>query len=500
MFLTILTGILLSAAWLYPNLFAVSLIGHALLIGVGLRCRPLISFWFGVVAGTVALTIAFHWSPASVAETTNLVGPWPIIAFMTLIIWESMIFGLFLVVLSLTVHRNPRLIWLAPAWWVTFEFIWPRIFTWAIAHTHSAVLPLFQIAEFTGTSGVSAVLVLAATAMAVLFSPIQYQSHWPMTAGVGLMVVLLYGWGVYRIDQIENEAKSRPSLRIAAIQVDPSFADSVQRLRERSLPLQSKADLILWPESSLGRYHDTLAGFSDPIRTSELSEAPNVAEDPSADFHVPLLAGGKTYSEGGRDVGPYRNTAFLIDTQKTIIGRYVKRTLMPVGEYIPGESLYPAAKELAALDSSLVCGTTDEPLVMPTGEKLGTLICYEDMICANSRRTVLAGAECLVAIINGSGFQDIDALAQHQRLAMLRTVENRRAMVRCAATGVTCYISATGKVENSLPPGIDSDLIATVPRMDRLTIYTRFGEWFSWFCVAVTAATGCTWRLRRTAV
>jgi apolipoprotein N-acyltransferase len=482
-----LTGVVVSLAWLDPRLFVAAIVGQTCIISYAVKHRPFPSFLFGSFVGTVALAIAFHWSPNSIAETTNLIGPWPMIAFLSLIIWESMIFGLFLYVVSLTNRHDPRLLWLAPAWWVALEFLWPRIFTWSLAHTHTSVIPILQIAEFTGTSGVSALLVLIATTLTSLFFVRELKLKPTTPLAVGFAIVLIYGWGVYRVNQVEDEVAASVPMSIAAIQVDPSYAESVSLLRERTLKLHDRIGLAVWPESSLGHYHESLSDFRDPIRTAELSEAPNVAEDPTDGFHVPLLAGGKTYSEGGRDVGPYHNTAFLIDPTKSIIGKYVKRTLMPVGEYIPGESLFPQAKELAALESSLIRGTKDDPLVLPTRERVGVLICYEDMIRDNARRTVLSGAECLVAIINGSGFRDADALAQHQRLALLRTVENRRAMVRCAATGVSCFISPTGKVLDSLPMGVQGELVAEVPRLHRLTLYTRFGEWFSWLCVVATA-------------
>ncbi|MGV3483886.1 MAG: apolipoprotein N-acyltransferase [Planctomycetaceae bacterium] len=482
-----LTGLLLSTSWLYPSLFLISLLGQACLIAFAMRHRPMVSLLFGSLAGSIALSTAFHWSPASIAETTNLVGPWPVISFLVLIVWESLIFGLFLYVIAAATRFDGRLIWLAPAWWVTFEYLWPRVFTWALAHTHTSVVPILQLAEFTGTSGVSAILVLAATAIAVLFAPRGQGHRWRGPAVSAVAILSVYGWGIYRVAQVESDADRAPKLRIAAIQVDPSFVDSVERLRNQTLTVHNDVDLVLWPESSLGHYHESLTDFNDPIRTSELSEAPNPAEDPTDGFQTPLLAGGKTYTDGGRDCGPYCNTAFLIDTSKSIIGRYVKRTLMPVGEYIPGEYLFPAARQLAALDSALVRGSLDDPLPLKDGAQIGTLICYEDMVRDNSRRTVLAGASCLVALINGSGFRDADTLAQHQRLAMMRTIENRRGLVRCAATGVTCYVSPAGQVEQALPLGIDGRLVAVVPQLNHLTLYTRWGEWFTWLCIAVTA-------------
>jgi apolipoprotein N-acyltransferase len=486
---------LLSVSWLYPQWFAASFVGHVMLVVFAMHSTPRNSLLMGCGSGTLALAIAFHWSPESITETTNLVWPWTTLTFLLLVMWESLIFGLFALMVSVATRRSAQWIWLAPAWWVSLEFLWPRVFTWAIAHTHTSVTPILQLAELAGTSGVSAMIILAVVATALMLHPPGGRRPYAAIAAALIVVVIAYGWGVIREKQIDALEREATVLRVAAIQVDPSFVDSVERMRAQSLAVQSDVDLVLWPESSLGHYHETLSDFRDPIRTSELSEAPNPAEDPSAGFRVELLAGGKTYRDGGRDCGPYCNTAFLIDPTKLITGKYVKRTLMPVGEYLPGESLFPEAREWAALTSALVRGTSDQPLRLAGGQQVGTLICYEDMIAANSRRTVLAGAELLVAIINGSGFRDEDTLSQHQRLAMLRTVENRRGMVRCAATGVTCYISPTGRVKQTIPTGGDNALVASVPMLQGLTLYTRWGEWFAWSCVAVTSVTGL--RLRR---
>ncbi len=124
---------------------------------------------------------------------------------------------------------------------------------------------------------------------------------------------------------------------------------------------------------------------------------------------------------------------------------------------------------------------------------------YEDMERENARRTTLCGAECFVVLINGSGFEDEDALRQHQRLAMLRTVENRRGMLRCGATGLTCYISPTGRVEQQLPMFTEGQIVAAIPLMDHLTIYSRFGEWFTWLSTLIVVFTVILlkWRAHR---
>ena len=246
-------------------------------------------------------------------------------------------------------------------------------------------------------------------------------------------------------------------------------------MQELSDSVATQADLILWPESTLGSYHVALEHFRDPDHTIANSEMPNPAITPYPTIHCDLLAGGKTY-EGERDNGPYKNTAFLIDKRNQIVGRYVKRSLMPIGEYVPGEKWFPRLREWAALNTQLIRGGSDAPLMLSNGTSVGMLVCYEDMVAANASASVREGADCLVALANGSAFKDPDTLRQHLKLAQLRTIENRRALIRCAATGVTCLVQPNGMISESLPIGENGLLFTQVPLVQELTFYTRYGE------------------------
>ncbi len=414
---------------------------------------------------------------------TNLTGYWPDVVFVGLIVWEAVVFGGWCALVAWMVRIHSNLYWLAAPSWVLLEYFWPRVFTWALAHSHSEFLPVLQIAELGGTSAVSSVLILAACGVTALISRERQQRRAAVAAIAVVGLVLLAG--LWRIEQVESQLLQTKQLRVAALQVDPTFVESTPHLQSRSAALDDQVDLIVWPETSIGHYHESLTHFRDPIQVSELSEAPNPAEDPTHGLkHAWLLAGGKVYREGHRNTGPYLNTAFLISPAKDIIDRYVKRSLMPIGEYIPLGEQFPILKHLAAITTPLVPGDSDEPVRLPAGPQVGTLICYEDMERENSRRTTLCGAQCLVVLINGSGFEDEDALRQHQRLALLRTIENRRAMLRCGATGLTCMITPTGRVEQQLPMFTEGQIVTSVPLLDQQTLYCQFGEWFTWFSAA----------------
>ena len=108
------------------------------------------------------------------------------------------------------------------------------------------------------------------------------------------------------------------------------------------------------------------------------------------------------------------------------------------------------------------------------------------MVADNASASVREGAECLIALVNGSAFVDPDTLLQHLHLAQLRTIENRRAMIRCAATGVTCLIHPDGRIVEQLPIGNDGLLTVEVPLEQGLTFYTRYGDWFSHFATAIS--------------
>jgi apolipoprotein N-acyltransferase len=194
-----------------------------------------------------------------------------------------------------------------------------------------------------------------------------------------------------------------------------------------------------------------------------------------------LLVGGRTFRPGNADEGPYWQTAFLIDNHGSVQGTYQKRHLIPIGEFVPFEKSFPVLHDLAQLSEYIEPGHSDEPLAIAGGPSVGVLICYEDLIESAARRTVDLGAQVLVGLINASAFETVEALEQHRRLSLLRTIENRRCFVRCAGTGVSCYISHTGREIQRIETLNQGHFVADVPLISSSTVYRKFGCWMPWF-------------------
>jgi apolipoprotein N-acyltransferase len=166
------------------------------------------------------------------------------------------------VVLCLGERRGRAWWWLAPAAWVTVEWMRSQTalgFPWAlVGYSQAGVLPVAQLAALTGVFGLSALVVFVNVALA---------NAWAAPAGrrrarwvtVALAVPALVGAaGAARLAQVEPPV---PWLRVAL--VDGSVAQ-----QERAQPDESDAvlgryaalteaaattrpDLVVWPETAL---------------------------------------------------------------------------------------------------------------------------------------------------------------------------------------------------------------------------------------------------------
>lgn len=487
------TGLLISASWLASPLWWVTWLGLGLLFALAALYRGVRAFLAGWIVGCVALGIAFHWAPQSIEFTVDIsaVASWCVFALM--IAWEAIPFGLIALLTGEVVRFRASRLWAVPVTWVALEHYWPKVFPWMFAHSQTEVIPLLQIAEVLGAGAISFCVIAVAAIPAALLcfgrgDRTRRDSLSTAAYAGGSLAILIGVWtfGLWRSPYWEARQADLSQIRVAVVQVDPSYVESVEKMRDRTQSVRQSLDLACWPESTIGTYCLELTDFRDDDRTTDNAVMPCSDLHPSADLSCELLVGGKSFQPGRRDEGPYFQTAFLLQPDESISGRYLKRTLMPIGEYVPGQQFFPALMRMANLDESLIPGDSARPLVLANGARVGVLICYEDTVAANARQTVVQGAQVLFSLMNASAFANPLTLEQHMRLALLRSVENRRSFARCAATGVSCFITPTGRIVQRAEAGTEATLVADLPLIDELTIYTRFGFLFTPACLILS--------------
>lgn len=116
--------------------------------------------------------------------------------------------------------------------------------------------------------------------------------------------------------------------------------------------------------------------------------------------------------------------------------------------------------------------------------RVGSVICYESIFPDLVRRFVDGGANVLVVMTNDAWFGDSSAPMQHFSMAVFRAVENGVPVIRAANTGVSGYISATGRMSGLTPLMAATSTIGEVyPGRDVSTFYTRYGDVFPILCV-----------------
>jgi apolipoprotein N-acyltransferase len=109
------------------------------------------------------------------------------------------------------------------------------------------------------------------------------------------------------------------------------------------------------------------------------------------------------------------------------------------------------------------------------------------------REFVKNGAQVIVNITNEAWWGKTAAPYQIVATNVFRAVENRLYVVRSANTGISCFIDPYGRIVDRVKDDNGQDTFvrgvrtSTVIPMDSKTLYTRYGDWFAWLCIFLSA-------------
>jgi apolipoprotein N-acyltransferase len=396
--------------------------------------------------------------------------------------------------------------WTALEWtrgWLFSGFGWNNL---AIALHQD--LAMIQVADLVGVAGLTWLIVFVNVMAVVIVRRIASEFgptfltkvRWEFSFTMALMAVV-FGYGVRAL----FEKPTGEQLRIAAIQPnipqeDKFSAESedeilaeLSKLNSLAAMLQPAPDLIVWPEASTPR-----GMFADEINYRFV-----MREAARGDFS--LLIGSLDYEldEADSATGRQYNAAILLSNRGEQRSVYRKMHLVPFGEYLPFRAILPSAiGELVPGD--LDAGSTADVLTLSENDtKLGVLVCFEDTLGDLTRRFVANGAQVLVNVTNDGWFGRSVAAEQHLANALFRAIENRRPLVRCANTGVTCAIDIAGRVDRGGLRNFEQGFTSfkeriIVPTGARTTLYTRWGDWVAYVSSVVTVLLCIReWRRRR---
>lgn len=232
---------------------------------------------------------------------------------------------------------------------------------------------------------------------------------------------------------------------------------------EASLAADGPADLVVWPEGTVGIDPGRDPAFQDVVdRAGALTDGR-------------LLLG--TDREDPDSTNLFRISA-VVGTDGTQEQVYRKRTLVPFGEYVPFRSLIDWYPPLRQIPRDVIPGT--EAMTLRVDDvAVAVGICFESMYPEVIRSNVLAGdepAEVVVVSTTDSSFGRSGQPAQHVDQSRLRAMETGRWVIHAATSGITTLVAPDG----SLHGGTDLFTVDTVRGQvglaTGLTPFLRWGD------------------------
>lgn len=383
-------------------------------------------------------------------------------------------FGFF-ALLAVCLRRVMRL----PSWplwgagvWVGIEFFRSSFpfsgFPWGrLAHT-GVDTPFASYARLIGTPGMSAVMFLAAAAIAYAAD-----GRTPRHIVVALASVLaLLGVGAALPTGIAGGTGTR---QVALVQGDvpgvfgtwppgeifkKHAAETEQLVADIEAGDEPKPDVVLWPENSTDV--DPAKVADEDLRIRALSAA----------LDAPILVGGIFD-------GPTSKTAYNAGVVWDKNGpgeRYIKRKVVPFGEYVPfRDTLGGLAPRFdREIPRNLLPGHKPGVLNID-GMRIGDTICWDIAYDGNVRDNINHGAQALVVQTSNASFTGTSQPEQQWTISRLRAIETGRFVLVPSTNGISGIVDPQGRTIARAAREIPAVLSAEVTLANGNTPGVRFG-------------------------
>jgi len=377
-------------------------------------------------------------------------------------------------------------------------------FPWlTIGNTQTYFLEKIQFIEFTGIYGLSFLILTVNVIFYLALNEIFREKNFLSKSALRYFIVgvLIYivpdVYGVYVLKSSDEDSFNEMKVGLIQPDINPwlkwegTLAEQLELYMGMTKDLihrEPDVELVVYPETAITyyfllspyRYHFNwfksqidslnvaiLTGFPDARFYDDPSQAP-----PSS--HI--------IKDTGQRYDAYNAMGlFLPGSDK--IQKYAKMILVPFGERLPYADVFHFLIEPLQWGvgiSSWAKGkdTTIFEMKRRNGEivKFSGGVCYESIYPSLIREFVKRGAQFLVVITNDSWYGNTSGPYQHFQYSILRAVENRRSIVRCANGGISGFIDPYGRVQRKTRFHEKTQIADVIRLNDEKTFYTKYGD------------------------
>ncbi|MFZ4620108.1 MAG: apolipoprotein N-acyltransferase [Bacteroidota bacterium] len=453
---------------------------------------------------------ALYW----VGGFTHGKDPYLMIAGAALFLWEPLVLSIpalvyFFVKKSL---RSRYAVLTFPFIWITMEWLYALgelAFPWlTLGNTQTYQLEKIQFADITGVYGLSfwllCINILVYFLVRVVQSGVKDKKRYYLAAAI---VVLYLLPDLYRPSENNFHHPENKQVTVGIVQpnIDPwskwegansflsRWAQSQHYLEVIGSHVNKNTDIVVLPESAillnLPAYNEQMSEFKKMVDSLNVAVVSGYVR---IQYYEPENAPPTSSAIRGTSIRyDSFNSIMYVEPKNNVVQTYSKMRLVPFAERIPyadkvsflieplrwgvGISNWGLAK-----DSTVFVSKSN-------GTKFLAMVCYESIFPEFVSQFVGKGAEFLIFTTNDSWWGNTSGARQHNQYSILRAVENRRWVVRCANGGISSFVDPMGRMFDQTSMYTEAYIQRSIEPLQQKTFYSQHGDWLARICASITA-------------
>jgi apolipoprotein N-acyltransferase len=410
--------------------------------------------------------------------------------YPTLALWVSSRF--------LGLSNAQRYLLLIPVLWLISDWLRGYVLTgfpWAYLGYSHADTPLVGFAPVLGVQGITLAIMVICGALTLL---IQKQN---ISLSLTVIITLLISGFILQKQQYTT---AQPEISVSLVQGNIDQNDkwkkeqlfpSLQKYVALSETGQdSQPELIIWPESAIAALEINVQAFLQPLSANLAAKNKtlitgiigyNVTTD---SYYNSIIALGKLPKHKLPEQPSTRQPltkqqGYSLHSQN----RYQKHQLLPIGEFVPFETLLrPLAPYFNLPMSSFQRGAQVQKNLQTDQVSLAAAICYEIAFPELLRKNIGEETGVILTVSNDAWFGHSIGPAQHLQIARMRAIEFARPLLRSTNNGVTAIFDASGNEQGRLAVDVAAVLSRQIQPAYGQTPYQYAGSYPLYlYCLSV---------------
>lgn len=443
--IALLLGSSLALAFAPYDIFPLAVVAPAGLFALWLNASAKKAFWLGLIFGCGFFGVGIYWVFISIHLFGDVPNAMAGLITVALILYMSLFPAAagYLTNRYFPTNNTSKLVLAFPAIWVITEWVRGWLFTgfpWLLIGYSQTNSPLKGLAPILSVYGVS--LALVVTSALIVNAILNFRKSNYRPAYFSLLAVTFIWTFSAALNLITWTQPEGKSLSVSLVQGNipqslkwsPGHLQlSIDRYLQLTEPLWGKDKIIIWPEAAI------------PLPLPEAGKLINDLDSRAKMTGSHLILGIPIQSDNGVD---YFNSVVTLGEEQNV---YLKRLLVPFGEYVPFANIFSGIFNFMNVPiSNLQPGKRDQKPLMVGNVKVLTSICYE-IAFPEMIRTRDKTIGFLLTVTNDAWFGKSSAQAQHLQMAAMRAIELMRPVVFVSNDGITAIIGPDGKIDSAAP-------------------------------------------------